>query len=473
MSKNPIRLSDKNAIFICQITESSLRVAKVLQRKFLDLEIFNFVPGTDDKVIAEKASEIFKKLGFNNNPVIIAFPRSNLTARYIKIPSQSTEEIENIILLQAPRFLPYPSAELITGFECIQTDKEGFSHINLIIVHKDIIDRFTNLFRASRIKDFNFTVSSYGLSNLYGFFRADEQEPVILIDIEHPYVEFVIAEKGKLIFSRAFKISEIDWQANLVTELDKTKDAYSKDLSYKEPVKIFILDHPRVSQKIEELVSSCINLPVTRLIYQDKIPAIPSFHEKVIREENSLAVLVGLGLKQIPGTLNLLPKEKKERLKKQARIKENTKLAVSILGLIIILTLGVRQNLNNKKSYLKKLKNELSKIEKDAAGLVELERRNQLLDLRQGKLSSSLELISQLHKTIPQEILLNNFSYEDEKQLILRGQASQSSLVFDFVNKLEKTEAFKIFNIKIRYVTQKKTQTGEVVDFEIVCSKEK
>lgn len=473
MSKNPIRLADKNAIFICQITESSLKVAKIHQRKFLDLEIFNFVQGADDKVIAEKASEAFKKLGFNNNPVIIAFPRSSVTARYIKIPSQSTEEIENIVLLQAPRFLPYPSAELITGFEHIQTDKEGFSHINLIIVHKDIIERFTNLFRALKIKDFNFTVSSYGLSNLCGFFQAEEQEPVMLIDIEHPYVEFVIVEKGKLIFSRAFKISEIDWQANLLTELNKTKDAYLKDLSYKEPVKIFIADHPRVSQKIEELLSSCTNLPATRLIYQDKIPAIANFREKISRVENSLAVLVGLGLKQIPETLNLLPKEKKARLKKQVKIKENTKLAISILSLIIILTLGVRQNLNNKEFYLKKLKNELTKIEKDAAGLVELERRYQLLDKRQVKLSLSLELISQLHKTIPQEILLNNFSYEDEKQLILRGQAPQSSLVFDFVNKLEKTEAFKIFTIKIRYVTQKKTQAGEVADFEIVCSKEK
>jgi Tfp pilus assembly PilM family ATPase len=478
MLKNSARLSDKNAIFICQITESSLRVAKChsyrfAQRKFLDFEILNFAQGVDDKVIAEKISEVFKKLKFNNNPVVASLPRSSVTARYLKVPSQAPEEIENIILLQAPRFLPYPAAELITGYEHIQTDKEGFSHINIIIVHKDIVERYTNLFSALKIKDFNLTLSSYGLSNLYEFFQPQEQGPVMLVDIEHPLVELVIAAKGRLIFSRAFKISEMDWQANLATELNKTKDAYLKELPFKEPVKIVIPNHPRVSQKIEEALTSLTNFPVTRLIYQDKIPAIPIFNKKIAKAENSLAVLVGLGLKKIPETLNLLPKDKKERLKKQIKVKENTKFAILILGLILVFTLGLGQNLNNKELYLKKLKNELSRFEKDAAGLVELESRYQLLEKRREKLSSSLELISQLHNVIPQEILLNNFSYDEEQQLILRGQAPESRVVFEFVKKLEKAQALKIYNIKIRYVTQKKIQAGVVTDFEIICTKEK
>jgi hypothetical protein len=478
MSKKTVRSADKNTIFICQITGSSLRVAtcqayRFGQRKFLDFEILNFTDGPDDKAIAEKVGEIFKKLGFNNNQVIASLPRISATSRYLKIPSQTPEEIENIVLLQAPRFLPYPTAELITGFEHIQTDKEGFSHINLTIAHKNIVERFTSLFRALKIKDFSLALSSYGLSNLCSLLQIGEQEPVMLLDIEHPLVELVIVAKGQLIFSRAFKISEMDWQNNLTAELNKTTETYLKELGFKEPIKIIIPDHPRVSKKIDEIISNHTNLPISRLVYQDKIPATATFHAKIAQTENSLAVLVGLGLKKIPETLNLLPKDRKERHKKQIKVRENVKFAMLVFGLIIVLALGLRQSLVNKELFLGKLKNELSKIGKDAKGFAELERRYELLEKRRDKPSLSLELISQLHKAIPQEILLNNFAFEAEKQIILRGQAPQSALVFDFVKRLETAEAFKKFNIKIRYVTQKKVLAGEVADFEIVCTRKK
>lgn len=469
------RLSDKNTIFVCQITESSLRVAKCQThrfacRKFLDLETSNFSGPSDDKIIEERIREAFKKLGFNNNRVIVSLSRSSATSRHLKIPSRSPEEIENIISLQAPRFLPYPAAEIITGYEHIQTDKEGFSHVNLTIVHKNAVERFSNLFQSLKLKDFDLLLSSYGLSGLFGFLRPEEQGPAIFLDIEHPLVELAIAEKGQLIFSRAFKISEMDWQTNLTAELNKTTQVYLKELGLKQPVKIFIPDHPRISKKIDEILRTHTDLAVNRLGYQDKIPATDNFRAKIAQADSSLAVLIGLGLKKIPDTLNLLPKEKKDQLKKQARVRESAKLATLVAGVVIMLTLGLRQNLINKELYLDKLKNELNKISKDAKGFAELERRYELIEKRRDKPSLSLELISQLHKVAPQAILLNNFAFEAEKEVILRGQAPQSTLVFDFVKRLEATEAFKKFNIKIRYVTQKKVLAGEVADFEIVCS---
>ena len=477
MTKKPTRLADKKEIFICQITETSLRVAKCQdnrfsQRKFLDFEFLNLAQGLDTKAISEKIREVFKKLGFNNNPVVVSLPRSSVTSRYLKVPSQTTEEIENMILLQAPRFLPYPAAELITGFEHIQTEKEGFSHINLTIAHKNVAERLIGFFQSLTIKNLNLTLSSYGLSALCNFLLPQEQEPVMLLDFEHPRVELIITVKGKLVFSRVFKMSDIDWQNNLVAELNKTKEAYLKEAPFKEPVKIIIPDHPRVSQKIEELLSSQMDLPVTRVNYQDGIPATDIFRKKIIQPDCSLAVLIGLGLKKFPESLNLLPREEKQLLKRQTKIKEKAKSVMLVIGLVGMLALGLRQSLANKELYLKKLRNELSNISKDAKGAVELEYRYQLLDKRKSAPSLILELISQLHDIIPQEILLSNFSYEEE-EIILRGQAPEPKIVFEFVQKLQAAEAFKVFNIKIRYVTQKKIQTSAVADFEIVCSKEK
>ena len=66
---------------------------------------------------------------------------------------------------------------------------------------------------------------------------------------------------------------------------------------------------------------------------------------------------------------------------------------------------------------------------------------------------------------------LISLTYEQDKHVILHGQASELSRVFEFVARLEKSAVFKNFNVKVRYATKKRIQAGEIIDFEILCTK--
>jgi hypothetical protein len=64
-----------------------------------------------------------------------------------------------------------------------------------------------------------------------------------------------------------------------------------------------------------------------------------------------------------------------------------------------------------------------------------------------------------------------SLSYEEANEIVLRGQAPELNAVLTFAGQLEKSVAFKKFNIKVRFATKKKIEGIELLDFEIVCTK--
>jgi hypothetical protein len=469
---------NSKVIFLVQIKETTFSLVKCLannayKKEFVDLESAVIEAPLDTKKTKEIFNQALKKLGYSNNPIIALLPRSQVTLRYLKVPAQTAEEIERIISLQACRYLPYPANELITGYQVIATDKQGYSEVNLVIVHKDVVERYVNILAEINSKNIRIILSSYGLVNLLSFIQPREIQAAILLDIDLPRVELAISAEGKLLFSRSFNISQKnqEWQSLLVDEIKKTKDAFEKEIPNKEPGRLILITAAKNISDTKELLSKELALAVEELSYWDKINASQKFLSRLTTAEGSLAALIGLGLKDIPDTLNLLPQNIKDVSKKTLQRQEAFRQIALALCVVLIFGLGIAKNFINKEQYLKKLKGELKKVEQEARSLEEIEKRFAYLGSRLQRKPSSLDILYEIHQNIPAQISLINFIYEEENQVNLHGTAVQLSLVFEFVSKLEKSTAFNNFNIKVRYATKKKVQSGEIIDFEIACIK--
>lgn len=468
----------KKATFVCQLIENSLKVIKYLpitssERKFINLETETIPADIDDKNLAERINRLFKKLGYGNNPVVVSLPRSEVSCRYLKIPSQAPGEIEKIIGLQAPHYLPYPAEELIIGYQIISTDKEGYSDVNLIITHRNVIERYIKMFRALKTKRFVIVLSSYGICNFYSHINSQESATVMIVDADSHQAELAVSGRRKLLFSRSFKLNRLktDWENLFIEEINKTRDAYLKEVSKEPPRKIIVLGTGTISAGLAERLSKNTGLPVEVLHYNEKINIPESLLNKMVNSDSSFLSLIGLGMEAVTGSLNLLPKDIKEQVRKTTHARERLGIILLISGIILIWTLGTTKNLDNKARYLERLKVELDKIAKEAGALEEIEKRFQILENQALKKSSGLDMLYELHKIMTDQVSLVSFSYEEDNQVILRGQTPQMSPVFALVSQLEKSPVFKDLNIKIRYATKKKTQTGEIVDFEIICLK--
>jgi Tfp pilus assembly protein PilN len=447
--------------FIFQITDTHLKVARFQPSGGIDFQAEVIPPDADEKSIAERLARLLNKLEYRNNPLIIALPRSKVTCRYLKIPAQSPKEIEKIVSLQASRYLPYPQEELITGYEVISVGKDGYSNINLVIAQKDVINRYLGVCKGLNCPSLTIALSSYGLSNIFNQVYPEPKNAEMLIDIDSSQMELAVIAHGKLLFSRYFKVdmSNPGWKSIFLDEVLKSREAYKKEVAGEAADKILVTGQQNLADDLIQALNAQAGIKAEALPYR-KISADTSFIS-----------LIGLGIKDVAYSLNLLPKDLKEELIVRAQKKEYAQLLLFAAVIIAVLGLGVAKSLDNKAQYLKKLKAELDKVSQQAKPLKEIEKR---LTIASGSLKekpSSLEVFSEIHRLIPASILLTEFIYEAGRDLTLRGQAQDLGAVFALVSQIENSSVLKSFSVKVRYATKRKTSAGEVIGFEIVCAK--
>jgi hypothetical protein len=313
-------------------------------------------------------------------------------------------------------------------------------------------------------------LSSYGILNFYCHLNPEGPQTAMLIDIDSSFVEAAIVSDKKFVFGRYFKIdrSQAGWESFFINEIKKTQDVYLKELSREQPKKIIFTGALDQFKDFIQNLSAAIGLPVETLSY-DRLNLAGIIRNKILASGNSFTSILGLGMGSVQEELNLLPQDIKEQTRSLTLRKEQLWLLASIACTILVLGLAVASHLENKGLYLKRLKIELNKFVKDARPLEDIERRFRLLENRSKKKTSGLEALYELCGAMPKQVFLVSFNYEEEKQIIIRGQAPELNSVFDFVAGLEKSPLFHAYNIKVRYATKKRMQSGEIVDFEIAC----
>lgn len=176
--------------------------------------------------------------------------------------------------------------------------------------------------------------------------------------------------------------------------------------------------------------------------------------------------LTGLCRFKFQESLNFLPSSIKEKKRKLSLKKEYVKISLFCFLSLSIFSLGLAITFYNKKDYLNRLKSELNKISSDAGEIEAMKKVLAAIDLQISK-RKIMDVIHELYHLIPLDISLVRFIYDDEGVITLRGRAQDLSSVFNFIPLLERSEVFK--NAKVRYATKRKTQAGEIIDFEIIC----
>ncbi len=469
----------KKIIFIFQLADGFLKAIKCLlfndlEIEFAGLETEPFDSDASDKELSMKATAILKKLKYRNERLVISLPRNLSACRYLKIPSHIPGEIEKIINLQAGRYLPYPASDLVTGYEIIQIDKEGYAHINLVIAHRDAIKKVLDLLSGLKSSKISICLSSYGVVNLYNhLIPKGDLNPVMVIDVDAYQAELVVISGGKLLFSRSFKLAHNSPNLRnlFLDEVNKSRNLYQREVMQEPAKKIYLIGSGENIHEYAAILKQQTSLTPEVLFYDKRISYSTDVSGKILETQSSLTSLIGLALEEMRPELNLLPSELKDKIKAATRKKEHLRLAVLIIAAILIGSLGVAKNFANKAEYLARLKTELNKVVKEAEPLERIDRRFKFMEGRLQRGASVLDVLYELNKVTPEGVSLDTFSYQDDNLIVLRGHAPELNLVFTFTAGLEEAAGFKDFSPKVRFATQKRTQAGEIIDFEIACFK--
>lgn len=452
----------KSALLVCQETTDGFKLLR-------------FAPGRKEITGIETGVAASEFGRYQGARIVFCLPRQKVTFRLLKkVPAQSPKEIESIVSLQAPRCLPYPAEELISGYQVISLDKQGYSELNMAVAHKETIERCLEAAKTSAGNALFAAASPWGLLSYYRYLKPRDHQVTILIDADASGAELVVVREDKLLYSRAFRVerSAAGWQQDFIDEINKSRAAYSKEAAGAEPVKIVLLGAEQARKDFAQALAKQAGLPVSELSYEGFNFSAPQA-EKIRSAEVSFAALIGLALKPGPESLSLLPPKIKEANRKLAGKKEWLRLGVSLCAIAVIIGLGMARTLENKAAYLSRLKAELAKIAEEARPLEEIEKR---IKIAQGRLQGSvsgLEALRELYRVLPPQVLLASFAYEEASRVVIRGQSPELKPVFDLAQELEKSPAFSGYSVKVNYATKKATATGEAVDFQIDCLREK
>ena len=405
-------------------------------------------------------------------------PRHMVTTRYLKIPSTDAREVNKIVQLQVPRQLPYPAEQIIYSYSPILTDKDGYTLVLLILVHKDIIKRHLSILKEAGINTRNIVLSSEADQGLFlSRSSAKDHEGAILINLDAKCADIQIILNRKLVFSRPVfldnqpedaNIIADNWRNKLKEQINRSLESYHKEVGPIQINRIVLTGSPKIITSLKDKLVSEFTWPLTYLDPFEDINHRPDFNIAPLLDSwDSFSSIVGLGLKKEMPVWDFLPADYQSERDRFFKRKTFLKTLSLILALVLIFSLAIAKDVLVKRHYIQILQVQYMKVKSETDRLEAMLNKLKLIKSRFIKGTKSVDIIRELYKSVPDEVSLNTFSLEADHAAILKGQAVDLSTVFKFVNILEQSDYFE--NVQVRYTAKRRFQNQEITDFELVC----
>lgn len=431
--------------------------------------------GLSDEAVSALISDLLNEARIRKRgPLTICIPRHLVTVRTLRLPSVDDMELKDMVALQAGKQLPYPVSELIWDFKVIEKRPDGYCDVFLVIVHRNAIDRFVNILNNSKLEADGIVLNSEALSGWYlavsGFYAKEEpvSEIKAVIDIDTSYVDIVILRGNSLEFSRSFPFK--DNPDEITEEIRKTFYSYEKENS-RQISSVVMTGIEERAVLLKPLLETIYGAGKIEIIHPLKVISLD--YRKGLSEyfdltkDISFACVLGIAYNPYGIKMDFLPPELKLKRagkeKRRALFKTSVLLAAITLllfGVLIKRFIDVKRQLNLINLKVQETEPKVKRL-KEISQNVDIIKRH--LDIK----GSSVDVIREIYKVVPQGISISVLDFELEKSLTLRGISNDLSSVFKFASDLEKSPYFE--KCQIKYAQKRMVKAKEFVDFELEC----
>lgn len=456
-----------------EVSTKGVVISKLITRPISDL--------SDDE-ISKMLADVITTNHIRLDRLIVIISRDRAMVRYLRLPATKAEEIDSMISFEAARQIPYSQEEVISDYEIIDTDSEGYSAIMLAIVHKNELARINNILGSTGKRPDQIRLSSEAILSWLKAVPKEGmgQKAICLLDIDTDSAEITIISDGRLEFSRVASIgaanisqseSEADfWKGRLIDETKRSIGMYIKEKGKDASTisEFLVTGANSVIEDLSNLIQERMDAPCRPLNILSTLPltkkALPD--EGVSPDISVCAVCGSLFLSE---GINLIPAEL--RRKEEVKVKTKKLVAMSMLAVVgvVLLSAAALVRLYQKERLLTRLENMLKQIEPQTKATEDKLRKLRVIEQQLSEEATSLDVIYHLYRLIPANISLIDFDYEDKDRVVrFRGTATKMSDVFNLATILEESDRFS--NVQTRSASKRRTREAEVVDFQIWCN---
>lgn len=433
--------------------------------------------GLSDDNIAKLIRDSFEGLKAKAPFIINTIPAHLAITKNIEIPSTDPKEIKEIINLQAGRHTPYSREEIIVDYVDIGTYKNNYTKILLIIVARDIIDKQLKILYKAGLKSQGVVFIPESLA----WFAArvlkieNDASTVSVIHIDEDFTDFMVIFKSKILFIRSIPIGaghltqeKERYQLKFSEEVKRSFEAYQSEDIEKDPNLLVLTGAVEELHDLEPVLINTLHLPVKIIPYFKNL-----FISQEILKASSLTnrvsflnVIAPLAAWQ-ELKVNLIPEDVKLSRSLEKRGKELIKTGILIFAIFVLVFSILASNIYFKSAYLKKVTKEYESLNQAAEKLEQDFTRINLIKNYLLKRGSSLELLAELYNIVVPGLKVSNIKFDEEGKFSIIGTASSMSVVFSFVDVMEKSVYFK--EVKTKYTAKRLEESRDVTDFELAA----
>jgi len=457
-----IELSDRFLKIVQVIEENAQR--KIAYFKAVELDV------ADEKKLSATLSELLKELPHRVGRVFASIPRSQITTRILVLPSTQPTELAKMVDFQVEKEIPFPKEKIVFDNYPIEITEEGYSRLLLVIAGREVIQRYLNILKGSKLFPDALFFSSQGLVSWYKMLQREKDEDafVALVDIDHFMTHVEIIRRGKLYFTRSFMIGakQLSGQAAqeaFLQELNRTFVAFKKEMTSEAMTKIVLTGIASIATQLEQLIGTRWSIPVESVDFGEHCPMADALKEQALQMNVSFSSSVGFLIKP-EKRINLLPRAEKRARRDRMIRRSAVQFAVLVIGILALLGFMVGNSIHRQQKALSRLTERLQQLEPTALKIEMMEKQLSALELRDQKADIILEILRELYQIVPENAFLT-YLIIDSERVSLRGRSNNLATVLEFAKSLESSSFFD--SVRLKNATRRSLSEGEVTLFQI------
>lgn len=369
---------------------------------------------------------------FNRENVILGVPRSQVIVRYITLPQEVEENLDQVAKIQFRKYEPNEEISSHLDYQIVErNEKTGRITLRVSMVGREYMDNYLALFKRWNLYPYAVRISSTGLVYSLAVHRDGllRKDPVLIFRISDEIVEALMLLENLEFYSEVFyreAEDEItaDW---LMTETTSLISRITK--------KIKQIDKVYVTGKVPEGIFEELSRRLGQVVHLAN--GIDSSEWNIKKEEKEeLLVAAGLGLSGLEKSgrkrLNLIPPA-------QRLIGGTPSLAATaaLVFLLIVTGLGwITQGYFQEKRLLAQMDDQIRVMNREVDEVFrirdEVERKKAELDLLKSLMSDRqipLMLLKELSERIPEDTYFRTFKISGNEVEIQGSGARASGLV--------------------------------------------
>ncbi len=472
---------NKQDMVCFEIDEDHLKIAHVhstqLKREVINL-VSREIRGMGDEEIVAFIVQTMTGFGLRDPRAFISVPLYQVITRSIEIPSQDPEEIREIVNLQASRHTPYARADIIIDTLNLGQVRENYTKVLLVIVPKEVVGRQIKMLEAAHLKLEKVFFPPEGICQAFSKILNAESSDTVngVVHMDWGFTSFIVVQKNKILFVRGIAIGanhlleekEV-YHDRFVDELQKSLESYAGDEIGPEPKTLYLTGVVAEITELDELFTETFHIPIKHQAYFNYFSISPAAKQTATAsQQTSFFNLIAPLLLYDKMQIDLTSEEKKLKIQLEQRGRQMLMTGVLSLLLVTLLCASFFSKMYFKDTYLDRLAARYGPVKEDAKGLEKVFAKTQLVKDYLAVRGRSLEALTGLYDTIPDDVRVSNVKYDGGDKFTIKGTSSTMASVFTFVTNLERSNQFQ--TVKTKYVTNRNESGVDLADFEIACS---